>query len=74
MDVSKFIEENFLVIIIGILFLYYILYINDKPRIKTGKKENYENVKECSKQMINKEILDYIYDPTGRYVRPATSI
>ena len=74
MDIGKFIEENFLAIIIGILFLYYILHVQDKPRQKKGKKEKYANLKECSRQTLNTHILDYIYDPSGRYVRPAASI
>lgn len=72
MDIIKFIQDNFLLIAIIGLFLYYVS-IKDEPRQK-NKKESFKDVKECSRQTISQHINDYVYDSVGRYVRPAASV
>jgi hypothetical protein len=64
MELYNWVKENFVVIVIIALMIYYLVSQNTIQRYT-----NVNNKSECSKETINEQHYDYVTDKVRRFVR-----
>lgn len=64
MELYNWVKENFVVIVIIALMIYYLVSQKTIQRYT-----NVNNKSECSKETINEQHYDYVTDKVRRFVR-----